>query len=233
MMRCLAIDDSSLALDLLEDYIGRVDYLHLVKRCQSALEAGEILRKENIDLIFLDIQMPDITGIDLLKSLSHKPKVIFTTAYPNYAIEGFNLSAIDYLLKPFSFERFKTATDKAFLQLKLENSQVKHENFIFIKSGYDTIKIRLQDIIYIEAQRDYIQIFTKEKKIMTLMSMKDILNMLPPDNFARIHRSFIVAIDKISGFSGKKVFVETKEIPVGDIYRKDFQKLLKEKKIIP
>jgi two-component system LytT family response regulator len=232
MIRCLAIDDSSLALDLLEDYIGKVDYLQLVKRCQSAVEAASIIRKGTIDLIFLDIQMPDITGIDLLKSLNPKPKVIFTTAYPNYAVEGFNQDAVDYLLKPFSLERFKKACDKAEQLLKLESAAAKQEEFIFIKCGYETVKVNVQEILYIESLKDYIQIFTPEKKLLTLMSMKEILSILPAGQFVRTHRSFVIALNKISSLAGKRIMIGEKEIPVGDIYRKEFQELLKSKGII-
>jgi two-component system LytT family response regulator len=232
MIRCIAIDDSSLALDLLEDYIRKVDYLQLVKRCQSAVEAAAIIRKGTIDLIFLDIQMPDITGIDLLKSLNPKPKVIFTTAFPNYAVEGFNQDAVDYLLKPFSFERFKKACDKAEQLLKLESNASKPEECIFIKCGYETVKVNIQEILYIESLKDYIQIFTPEKKLLTLMSMKEILNILPTGQFVHTHRSFAIALNKISSLAGRKIMIGDKEIPVGDIYRKEFQELLKSKGII-
>lgn len=231
MIRCISLDDSPLALELLENYISGISYLYLVKSCNNASEAIEILEKENIDLVFLDIQMPDITGIDLLKSLKVKPKVIFTTAYSNYAIEGFNQNASDYLLKPFSMERFKTAVEKVSLQLQLERKPQPAAEYIFVKSGYETVKINIKNILYIEALKDYIQIFTEEKKVLTLMSMVQILKALPLGEFLRAHRSFIIAIDKITKIATKKIHVGKKEIPIGDIYREEFQKLLKSKKI--
>jgi len=232
MIRCIAVDDSSLALDLLEDYIGKIKYLHLAKRCQSAVEAIELLRKENIDLVFLDIQMPDITGIDLVKSLTHKPKIIFTTAHPDYALEGFNYDAVDYLLKPFSFERFQKAVDKAYRQFKSEKLFSQEKEYIFVKSGYENLKIPIQDILYIESLRDYVQVFTKEKKILTLINMKDIIKVLPSENFTRTHRSFIVALNKITSLTSKKIYVGEKEVPVGGLYKKEVKKLLKAKGIL-
>ncbi len=232
MINCIAIDDSPLALELIEDYIHKINYLHLVKSCTNALEAIESLRKGNVDLLFLDIHMPDISGIDLLRSLKVKPKIIFTTAYPNYALEGFNQNASDYLLKPFSLERFKVAVEKVDRQLKLEGRKSIEKDHIFIKSGYESLKIEIKDILYIEALKDYIQIFTAEQKILSLMSMKDILEMLPAEKFKRVHRSFIISADKISRVAPRKVYIGTKEVPLGDIYRDAFQTFLKAKNII-
>jgi len=231
MINCLAIDDSPLALELLEKYIGDIGYLRLIKSCTNALEAIEILRKGNVDLIFLDIQMPDITGIDLLKSLKVKPKIIFTTAYPNYALEGFNQNASDYLLKPFSFERFKIAVEKVNRQLQLEKNEESDNEFIFVKSGYETIKIQIKNILYIEALKDYIQIFTKEQKILSLMSMKEILELLPFGEFIRVHRSYIISAGKITKVAPRRIYIGEKEIPIGNIHRDEFAKFLKEKKI--
>jgi DNA-binding LytR/AlgR family response regulator len=232
MIRCLTIDDSPLALDLLDDYINKTDDLKLVKRCTNALEALELIRSGNIDLIFLDIQMPDITGIDLLKSLKNKPKVIFTTAFTDYAVEGFNLDATDYLLKPFSYERFRKAVDKVIQQSRLEKNQTEEKSNIFIKSGHETLKILTEEILYIEALRDYVQIFTKKQKILSLISMKEFMGMLPAEEFIRIHRSYIISLDKISKISARKVLVGNKEIPVGDNYKDEFHVLLKKRKII-
>src|ERR1041385_5604577 len=226
MIRCMVIDDSPLALRLLEDYIGKVDFLALEHTCTNAIEAAGILRKKNIDLLFLDVQMPDINGISLFNSLEHKPKVIFTTAYPNYAVEGFNLDAVDYLLKPFSFERFLKAVSKAkeVLEPRIPALGPPEPNapFIFIKSGYETVKVVLGEIRYIEALKDYVQVFLKEKKIVSPMGMKEILAELPPDEFIRVHRSYIVPISRITSIGSRKIHVGDKEIPVGDSFRKDF-----------
>ena len=232
MIRCLTIDDSPLALDLLDDYIAKIPGLKLVARCNNAFDAIELIRKGRIDLIFLDIQMPDINGIELLKSVSQKPKVIFTTAFPNYAIEGFELDAVDYLLKPFTFARFKKAADKAIQLIRMENNPLPVSNTIFVKSGYETVRIQVHDITYIEALKDYIQIFTTSQKILSLMSMKEILALLPPGEFARVHRSYIVALRKITRVSARKVMIDSKEIPIGDNYKTAFQELLRERKLI-
>jgi DNA-binding LytR/AlgR family response regulator len=232
MIRCIIVDDSPLALDLLEDYIGKTGFLELAGRFTNALEAVEFLKSGHIDLVFLDIQMPDITGIEMLKSLKNKPAVIFTTAFEFYAVEGFELNAVDYLLKPISFERFKRAADKMFHQYELEKISNSLNQVIFVRSGYETLKIKTAEIQYIEALKDYIQIFTQDQKILSLMSMKEILELLPQGEFVRIHRSYIIPVDKISGVAARKVLLDKKEFPVGDIFKDEFQKLIRARKII-
>jgi DNA-binding LytR/AlgR family response regulator len=227
MIKCIVVDDSPLAIDLLEDYIGKVNFLKLEKSFTNALEAIGTLEKGTIDLIFLDIQMPDITGIDLLKGLTQKPKVIFTTAYSNYAFEGFELDVSDYLLKPFSFERFMKAVNKVKAQLASEDgnnsiNKVLDDKYIFVKSGYESVKIFLKDIQYIEALKDYIQIYTNTERILSLMSMKDILEVLPQEEFVRIHRSHIVPLWKVSKVSAHTLTVEGKEMHIGDVFRDEF-----------
>lgn len=225
MIRCIAVDDSPLALDLLENYISQVKDLSLERKCTNAIEAADVLSKKEIDLIFLDIQMPDITGIDMLKALQIRPKVIFTTAYPDYAVEGFNLDASDYLLKPFSFERFEKAVNKVRAQLEAERShdaQEREQNYIYIRSGYDTIKLSLDDILYVEAMKDYVRYVTKQQKVLALKSMKEVAAELPEDQFIRVHRSFIVPRAKISRVSPQKIFVDTYEIPIGESFRPAF-----------
>jgi DNA-binding LytR/AlgR family response regulator len=227
MIKCIAVDDSPLALDLLDDYAKRTGILSLEHKCTNALEAAKILSKGKYDLVFLDIQMPDFSGIDLAKNIRKPTKVIFTTAYPDYAVEGFNLDAADYLLKPFSFARFSKAVSKVAEQLKKEKlsqqAPLEADKFIYVRSGYDTIRILLRDIDYIEAMKDYIQVFTAHGKIMSLISMKDMLSVLPCEEFVRVHRSFIVPLSKISKVSPKRIFVGKKEIPLGDVYRPSFQ----------
>jgi DNA-binding LytR/AlgR family response regulator len=232
MIRCIAIDDSPLALDLLEDYSKRIPYLELVNRFTNALEAAEFLKKAHIDLIFLDIHMPDITGIDFLKKIHPQAKVIFTTAYANYALQGYELNAIDYLLKPFSFERFQKAVEKVNKQLELEKNAVQPDRSVYFKSGYTTVKVNVHDILYIEALKDYIQIFTTKQKILSLMSMGEVLDFLASDEFIRIHRSYIVSLGKLSRISGKKIVIGEKEIPVGEMYKDAFNKVLKERGIL-
>lgn len=225
MIKCLAVDDSPLALDLLENYIGKVDFLSLECKCNNAIEAIDVLGKKTIDVIFLDIQMPDITGIDLLRTLQKKPKIIFTTAYPEYAVEGFDLDASDYLLKPFSFERFLKAVKKVQAQLLADQETEISENeqpFIFVKSGYESVKIFLRDILYVEAMKDYVQFVTTENKILTLKSMKEVLEEISEEEFIRVHRSFIVSKSKITKVTSQKIFIGKNEIPLGDIFRPAF-----------
>lgn len=231
MIRCIAVDDSPLALSLLEDYINRVDFLALEHKFTSAVEAAKTLRKGNYDLVFLDIQMPDFSGLDLARNIGPKTKLIFTTAYPDFALEGFDLDAVDYLLKPFSFERFMKAVNKAAAQLHNERTAtaagvVSEDRFIFVRSGYETVKIFLKDISYIEAMKDYIQVFTPGKKIISLMSMKEILALLPQDEFVRVHRSYIVPLSKVTRVSSRKVVVEDKEIPLGEVFRASFMEMM-------
>lgn len=229
MIRCLAVDDSPLALDLLESYIRKVDFLSLERKCNNAIEAMDVLGKNNIDVIFLDIQMPDITGIDLLKTLQKKPKIIFTTAYPEYAVEGFNLDATDYLLKPFSFERFLKAVQKVQAQLLAEEENGTTD-FIFVKSGYESVKIFLSEILYIEAMKDYVKYVTPHKKILSLKSMKEVLEEIPGEEFIRVHRSFIVSKSKITKVTTQKIFIGKHEIPLGDSFRPAFLQWFNEKK---
>jgi DNA-binding LytR/AlgR family response regulator len=234
MMRCLVIDDEALALDLLEDNIRKVSFLELVAKCRSGFEAFEILQKEKIDLIFLDIQMPDISGIQFLKSLPVKPLVIFTTAYEKYALEGFEMDVVDYLLKPFSFDRFLKSVNKAQeylgLQKKAEASEIesppKVPEYLFVKSDYKLIKIDTKDILYIEGLKDYIKIYLGDKPVITLLSMKAIEEKLPSVDFFRIHRSFIVNLHKIKFIQRNTVIIGDKVIPIGENYKDPFLKVI-------
>ena len=234
MIRCLIIDDEALALDLLEDNIRKVSFMELVAKCKSGFEAMELLHKEKIDLIFLDIQMPDISGIQFLKSLPVKPLVIFTTAYEKYALEGFELDVVDYLLKPFSFERFLKSVNKAQEYLGLQQKSVSSEKetpskipeYLFVKSDYKLIKIDTTDILYIEGLKDYIKIYAGEKPVVTLMGMKTIEEKLPSADFQRIHRSFIVNLHKIRFVQRNTVIIGDKVIPIGENYRESFLKTI-------
>jgi DNA-binding LytR/AlgR family response regulator len=231
MIRCLAIDDEILALDLLEDNIRKVPFLEMAGRCRSAMEAMEMLAAGTVDLIFLDIQMPDMSGIQLLNSLHQKPMVIMTTAYEKYALKGYDLDVIDYLLKPFSFERFLRAVNKAqdFMQLKEKNKNKQGEEpettsgkYLFVKSDYKLVKINLDEIMYIEGLKDYVRIYTAEKPVITLMSMKAVEEKLPASDFVRVHRSFIVNIRKIKYIEQGSIMIGTKEIPIGNNFREQF-----------
>jgi len=228
-LKCIAVDDEPLALDIIEDYIKNIDFLSLTKKCYKASEAIDIIQKENFDLIFLDIQMPGITGVQFAKSIKNIPPVIFTTAYSDYAVEGFELDAVDYLVKPFTFERFLQAANKAFSLYKLKsNKEVSRENkkdFIFVKSDYKNIKVNFNDILYIEGLSDYIKIhLTNGEKILVLQSLKAFIKELPTNDFIRIHRSFIISFDKIKSIQKNRVFIGNTEISVGESYKTDFIK---------
>jgi len=235
MIRCLAIDDEILALDLLEDNIKKIPFLELVQTCRSALEAMEVLRNQAIDLIFLDIQMPDISGIQLLRSLHHRPMVIFTTAYSKYATEGFDLDVIDYLLKPYSFERFLKAVNKVHEYMDLRERATSQTsareimtspNFLFVKADYKLYKINLKDILYVEGLKDYVKVYVSEKPIVTQISMKALEEKLPSQDFIRVHRSFIVAFDKIDFIQKHMLTIGKKEIPISEHYRDQLFKII-------
>jgi two-component system LytT family response regulator len=231
MISCVAIDDEPLALVVLQDYIGKVPNLELKKSFTDAFAALEFLKREEVALLFLDIRMPQITGIQLLKSLPKPPLVIFTTAYSTYAVEGFNLDAIDFLLKPFEFDRFLKSVNKASEYLNYKDKPYVGESngFIFVKSDYQILKINIEDIKIIEGMDDYVKIFTNEKMVLTNIPMKDILKKLPASKFARVHRSFIVPLNRIESVRNKRIKIEDKIIPVGDSYADAFYKILGEK----
>lgn len=231
MITCVAIDDEPLALDVLTEFAGKTPGLDLKGTFTDAFMALEYLKKEDVDVIFLDIQMPQITGIQLLKSLPNPPLVIFTTAYSKYAVEGFNLDAIDFLLKPFAYERFLKAVNKVsdYISHKDKPAPADNTEFIFLKSDYQIVKISLSDILYIEGMDDYVKIFTTEKMVLSNMTMKDMLKKLPASNFVRVHRSYIVPLKRIESVRNKRIKLGEKLIPVGDSYAEGFYKILGEK----
>jgi DNA-binding LytR/AlgR family response regulator len=233
MIRCLAIDDEPLALDIIEKHISKIPELHLVEKCTSPLKALEIINREEIDLIFLDIEMSEITGIQMLKSMSKRPMVIFTTAYENYALESYELDVLDYLLKPISFERLLKAVNKAQEFFLLKKNALPKENtsydqgFIFVKSEYQMLKINLKDILYIEGLKDYVKIFCKgPKPVLSLQNLKGIESKLPSAQFIRVHKSFIVSLPKIDSVHKGRIKIGENEIPIGDSYRDEFLKLI-------
>lgn len=227
IINCIAVDDEPPALNIVTENISRVPYLNLVKTFNNGIDAVNFLESNNnIDLIFLDIEMGEISGIKLINVLSTKPKIILTTAYENYAIEAFNLDVIDYLLKPYSFERFLKAVNKVYSLIRKEqlpNEMISTENdFIFVKSDYKKQKVNIDDILFIEGLNDYLIIKTKTIKIITHQSFKNIEILLPPMKFIRIHKSFLIAVNKIDSVEGKSVKISGTEIPIGDKYRKSF-----------
>lgn len=239
MIRCLVVDDEPLALDIIEDYISKVPFLELVKSTTSAIEGLSLVQNDNIDLVFLDVQMPELTGLQFLKILNGKCDVILTTAYSQYALEGYELDVIDYLLKPIAFDRFYKAAQKVLQQkqnsspIPLPETLATHtpHNFIFVKTEHKIQKIYLDDILYIEGLKDYISIFTKSERIITLQNMKKMEDALPSGRFVRVHKSYIIALDKIDSIERSRIQITDKIIPVGDTYRESFFKLVENRNI--
>lgn len=244
MINAIIVDDEPLAQDVLETYIEKIPEITLVQKCNNALEANEALKKHSVDLMFLDIQMPQLTGIEFVKTLTHAPLVIFTTAYPNYAIEGFELNALDYLLKPISLDRFMKAVNKAMEQIdlkrkggelaKVEEAE-EHPDYIFVKADKKLVKVNYKDIIYIEGLKDYVIIRLDNNRVITLQTMKSLETKLPAGQFMRIHRSYIVNIAKIDAIVGNMVEVtekgQAKHLPVGKNYRDELLEIINQNKI--
>jgi two-component system, LytTR family, response regulator len=245
MIRCLIVDDEPLALHILEDYISKIPFLQLVKSTTNPIEALTIVQEKGADLVFLDVQMPELTGIQFLKIANGKAKVILTTAYPQYALEGYELDVIDYLLKPIAFDRFFKAVQKAqaVLQptapegakpLPTEPEKPQQDflsDFIFVKTEHKIQKVYLNDILFIEGLKDYISIFTRAERIITLQNMKKMEDALPPRHFTRVHKSYIVSINKIDSIERSRIFIGDKVIPVGDTYRDEFFKIVDGKNV--
>lgn len=215
----MIVDDEPLAVELLAGFVNKIPFLELKKKSENAIEALEYYKKHPVDLVFVDIQMPDISGLELLSKLQPRPLVIFTTAYAEFALEGFELEAVDYLVKPFLFERFVKATEKARQRAAYENTAASNDH-MFIRSGYETIKLHYNEIRLIEALRDYVQIHTDTRRIISLKSMKEILDMLPENIFIRVHRSFIVPFKRVTAFNPNFITIGNQKIPIGPSYRK-------------
>jgi two-component system LytT family response regulator len=245
MIRCLIVDDEPLALHVLEDYISKIPFLHLVKATTNPIEALSFVQEKLVDLVFLDVQMPELTGIQFLRIANGKAKVILTTAYSQYALEGYELDVIDYLLKPIAFDRFYKAVQKAQTVLQPtqaaaqpaqpEPAQPKQQDllsdFIFVKTEHKIQKVYLNDILFIEGLKDYISIFTAAERIITLQNMKKMEDALPARHFTRVHKSYIVSINKIDSIERSRIFIGDKIIPVGDTYRDEFFKIVDGKNV--
>ena len=224
MMRCIAVDDEKWVLDLLVDNISRVPFLQLVGRCKNALEAIELLHREEVDLIFLDIQMPGLDGIQFVQSLQHPPMIIFVTAYKEYAWDGFELAAVDYLLKPVSFERFLKACNKAQELFRLQQKSTPPKELpdsFFVYVEYNQVKINIADIVYIEGMKDYVKIYitSATKPVITKMSLKALEDKLLPYHQVRIHKSYIIAADKVTAVKRDIICLGAIELPLSDSYR--------------
>lgn len=234
-IRSLIIDDEPLARRVIERYAGEIPNLEIAGKCSSAMEALEMLHDEEIDLLFLDINMPGLSGLDFLRTLKNPPLVIIVTAYAEYALQGFELDVVDYLMKPYSFDRFHRAVMKAEELLRGRGAQraakkepeSQEENFIFVKSGKKTFRVNLAEILYIEALGDYVKIHTTGKMIITYQSLKNIEALLPASAFPRVHKSFIIALSRIDLIEGNHVRIGDRLIPVGSNFKTEFEKLIK------
>lgn len=225
--RCLIVDDEPLARELIKSYVAKLENFEIVAECSDAMKALNVLRAKTVDLIFMDIQMPQITGIEFLKTLKHAPKVIVTTAYREYALDGFELDVVDYLLKPITFERFLKSVNK-FYQMNQDDVQLvasqggekgPDEMFIYVKENKKVIKIYLSEIKYIEGLSEYVQIYTDKRKVIVKTSLTQMEEKLPSEQFLRIHKSYIISVNKIEAFTANTIEIQNKELPIGRSYK--------------
>jgi DNA-binding LytR/AlgR family response regulator len=233
-IKCLIVDDEPLALDLIERYVQQTPFLELAGRCANAFEAMQALEQSDIELLFLDIQMPDLNGVAFSRTLRPAVKVIFTTAFEQYALEGFRVDALDYLLKPFDYEEFIKAANKArawFQREEVFKTGGKNEPDLFVKSEYQLIRIHLDDVLYAESMKNHIKIHvsTQDKPVVTLMSLKNLENALPTERFMRVHRSFIVNLNKIDSIERNRILIRNQAIIIAEPYRETFQHYLTSK----
>lgn len=226
-MKCIIVDDEPLALEILSDYVSKTDSLELIATYTNPIEAFSSIDREKIELVFLDVQMPELTGIQFMKLLGNKAKVVLTTAYSEYALDGYDHNIVDYLLKPISFDRFQKAVQK----INELNSPIVEQNnikensiidYIFIKVEHKIIRIDLDDILYIEGLKDYISIYTIKERHLTLMNMKKVEEMLPANRFVRVHKSYIISLEKIKSIEKNRIYISELGIPIGDTYKDEF-----------
>jgi len=232
-IKCLLVDDEPPAREILRRYIDDIATMELAAECSNALQAFTVLQKETIDLMFLDIRMPRMNGNDFLKSIKHPPKVIFTTAYPEYALEGYELDVVDYLLKPVPFDRFLKAVNKAFPtgaapDEKMDLAGKKKQAFVYFRIDRKMKKVMLDDIMYIESMKDYIKLFTPGGTLITKQSISSVEEMLPVKEFARVHRSYIVSLNNIKSFTAEVIEIGNTNIPISKLYRSDVMKILQQ-----
>jgi two-component system, LytTR family, response regulator len=240
-LNCVIVEDEPLARNLLTEYVRKVPSLNLIEACSSPIVALDVLRNNAIDVLFLDVQMPELTGISLLKVLQKRPLVILTTAYSEYALQGYELDVVDYLLKPITFERFLRAVDKVTLRLEskkpipqavLEKPSAPAEQpFVFIKDGTKLVKVVFDDILYVEGLKDYVTIHLNNQKIVSLQRLKTLEEQLPSDKFIRIHNSFIVALRSIDVVHKNHVQIRNAQIPIGETYKKSFREFIEQNRM--
>jgi len=235
-IKCIIVDDESLARKGLASYAKNIEFLDVKGICKNAVQANMVLKSEDVDLIFLDIEMPLITGLDFLKSLKNPPKVIFTTAYSEYAVESFEFDVVDYLVKPISFERFLQAANKAYRFL--DKSEGEHsnpqeeENYFFVKVDKEMVKIKYAEILYIQGMQNYVNIVTETKRYMTLVRLKDVINMLPKNRFTQVHKSYIVSLEKVQAITGNQLVISKYKIPVSRTLKDGVNNLLLGKNVL-
>ncbi len=233
-LNCIAIDDEIPALDIIKEFCSKIRYVNLTGTFTNPFEAVPVINNNQIDLIFLDIVMPQISGLEFLKSLYNPPMIIFTTAFREYAFDGFEYDAIDFLVKPFAFDRFSKSVNKAFQLLKLKKpAETSIEEtpgilygFLMVKVEYSTIRVNLSDILYIEGLKDYVKIYMEGKLILTKTTMKNIMEKLPPGSFFRVHKSYIVSVDKIEMIENSRIVIASQRIPIGESYRTSFYSMI-------
>ncbi|MFN8256611.1 MAG: LytTR family DNA-binding domain-containing protein [Bacteroidales bacterium] len=234
-MKCIAIDDEPLALNIINEYCEKTSFLKLLAVFTNPFDALKTINESKVDIIFLDIHMPNISGIDFYKSLMNPPMVIFTTAFSEHALYGFEVNAVDYLLKPFTFERFVKAINRAYelISLKKEamNQVQVQPDFLMIRADYNTVRIDVNELLYVEGLKDYIKVFCKNKKLITKSTLKNIEEKLPVDKFCRIHKSFIIALDKIERIENNRVIIGENYLPIGDQYKPVFYEKIKTRMI--
>lgn len=238
-LSCMIVDDEPMALNLVESYVAKTPFLDLRKKCSSAIEAVEFINNETVDILFLDIQMPDLTGLEFSKMLPKHTRVIFTTAFDQYALEGFKVEALDYLLKPFDYAEFLTAANKALewftlVKGKTETAVSGKKEFLFVKSEYKQLRIRLSDVLYFEGLKDYIKIWLKDnpKPILTLMSLKLLQEELPTSEFMRVHRSFIVSLKNIDVVERSQIIINKQRITVSEQYKPQFSEFINKNSLL-
>lgn len=237
-MNCIAVDDEPLALNVMKEFCAKVDYLNLVACCTNAVDAAKELNKQQIDLMFLDIHMPNISGLEFIKTLQNPPLTIFTTAYSEHALEGFEVNAIDYLVKPIPFDRFFKAVNKAHEIYQLKNSKsieetdnISADDYILIKVEYQTLRVNLLDILYVEGVKDYVKIVTTQKSFLTKSTMKNIEERLPSSIFVRIHKSYIISLKHMMQIENNRIVYDKNRIPIGEQYKEKFLDLISNKRI--
>lgn len=232
-MNCLAIDDEPLALNVIKDFCSKLEFLNLVDTCTNAIDALHILENQDIDLMFLDIQMPNINGLEFAKTMTNPPMIIFTTAFSEHALEAYDLNAIDYLVKPIPFDRFLKSVNKVQSLYKLQNTNQKPsiKEFMMVKADYATLKVSFKDILYVEGLKDYVKIFIQDQMILTKTTMKNIEGKLPHQHFIRIHKSYIVNLLNIEKIESNHIIYGHERLPIGNSYRNVFFEMIDQYKL--